>query len=230
MTSRAPASLFKARTSQTGGALPPIIWPSLQSLVRPVEGMTPYPGNARNGDTDLIGESLDLHGQYAPIVYQLSTGHIIKGNHVMHCALERGWDWIAATALDVDDDHARRIVLQDNATSDAGRYDDPLLIALLEPYADLGDFAGTGFTEKAYLDLLDRADRDAAAILDAAADAGGGGLGNPVVSYTLVFDDTDQQNRWYGFLKWLRTSGVPGETIGARIDEYLAGVVPDGIQ
>lgn len=225
-----PDSLFHASTGPDGQYVPPTIHEALRALVRPVEGLTPYPGNARNGDTDRIGESIDAHGQYAPIVYQLSSGHIIKGNHVMHCALERGWDWVAATPLDVDDDRARRIVLADNATSDAGRYDDPLLMALLEPYADLADFAGTGFTEHEYLDLADRLERAQQAELNAAASVpGGGGLGTPVVSYTLVFDDTEQQARWYAFLKWLRTSGVPGDTIGERITEYVAGVVPEDV-
>jgi hypothetical protein len=207
------------------------IAPELTPLIRDLDAFQPYPGNARNGDTDRIGRSLDLHGQYAPILVQTSTGFVIKGNHVYHSMLERGQSEAAVTLLDVSDDEALAIVIDDNATSDAGRYDHAALLALVERFGD--DYSRTVWTEAETLDLLDRVERDAQTILDGAAGTdtpGSRGLGSAVVSYTLVFDNPEQQGTWYAFLKWLRQSGVAGDTIGERLSEYLLGVVPEDLR
>lgn len=43
-----------------------------------------------------------------------------------------------------------------------------------------------------------------------------------VVQYTLVFDNADQQRRWYDFLRWLRTdAGTDGETTAERLMYFL---------
>jgi hypothetical protein len=46
-----------------------------------------------------------------------------------------------------------------------------------------------------------------------------------VVQYVLVFDDAEQQRRWYDFLKWLRSDpGIDGETASERLIMFLEGV------
>lgn len=43
-----------------------------------------------------------------------------------------------------------------------------------------------------------------------------------VVQYTLVFDDADQQRRWYDFLRWLRTdAGTEGSTTAEKLLYFL---------
>lgn len=43
-----------------------------------------------------------------------------------------------------------------------------------------------------------------------------------VVQYMLVFDDAEQQRRWYDFLRWLRTdAGTEGETTAERLLYFL---------
>ena len=43
-----------------------------------------------------------------------------------------------------------------------------------------------------------------------------------VVQYRLVFDDADQQRRWYNFLRWLRSDGgTEGETTAQRLLCFL---------
>ena len=79
---------------------------TLKPLEVPVAGLTPYPRNPRNGDTDAIRESLLAHGQYRPIVVRKSTGEVLAGNHTYAAALELGWDHVAATYVDVDGGHS----------------------------------------------------------------------------------------------------------------------------
>lgn len=116
-----------------------------------ISQLSHYPGNARRGDVEAIKESLIENGQYKPILVQRSTGFVLVGNHTMDAAEDLGWQKIAVLYLDVDDDHARRIVLADNATSDKAGYDEQLLVDLLK---DVEDFSGTGFTVDEFADLL----------------------------------------------------------------------------
>lgn len=43
-----------------------------------------------------------------------------------------------------------------------------------------------------------------------------------IVQYSLVFDDADQQRRWYDFLRWLRSDvEITGETTAERLLDFL---------
>jgi hypothetical protein len=63
---------------------------------------------------------------------------------------------------------------------------------------------------------------DSTAVVQGGAAVAGIGGGNQVVQTTLVFDNTDQQRRWYGFLRWLKIDeGTDGETIAERIMDFV---------
>jgi len=105
--------------------------------------LSPHPDNARQGNTDLIAQSLEHNGQYRPLVVQTSTGHVLAGNHTLAAAHQLGWTQVAATFIDVDDTAAKKILLADNRTSDTATYDDQLLAELLASLND--DLIGTGY-------------------------------------------------------------------------------------
>lgn len=133
--------------------------PTLRRLAVPVEQLRPYPANPRSGDTAAIRESLQAHGQYRPIVVRKETGEILAGNHTYAAALELGWQKMAVTYVDVDDDEAARIVLVDNRTNDLAGYDDGQLAALLD---SLPSVDGTGFDDRALAQLVAGLERPAA--------------------------------------------------------------------
>lgn len=120
--------------------------------------LTPYHRNARQGDTAAIARSLEVNGQYRPIVVNLGTHtgrplEVLAGNHTLAAARSLDWDTIAASTIDVDDHQAARIVAADNRLADLGDYDDTLLIELLQGLD--GDLDGTGYTDNDLLALLD---------------------------------------------------------------------------
>lgn len=122
----------------------------------PLAELKQHPMNPRQGDVGAICQSLEAHGQYRTIVVQKSTGHICAGNHTAQAARALGWTHIAAHVLDIDDDQALRILLQDNRASDMATYDDSVLTDLLEHLirdTALG-LEGTGFTGDDLDDLL----------------------------------------------------------------------------
>lgn len=117
--------------------------------------LQPYYRNARRGNVDAIAESLQVNGQYKPIIVNEGTHtgrpfEVLVGNHTVQAAQQIGLESLSAVVVDVDDAQARRIVLVDNRTSDLATYDDELLADLL---ADVDGFMGTGFTD-ADLDAL----------------------------------------------------------------------------
>lgn len=51
---------------------------------------------------------------------------------------------------------------------------------------------------------------------------GASGSTKAVVQYTLVFDDADQQAKWYRFIRWLRVDpGTDGDTTAQRLMNFL---------
>ena len=114
---------------------------TLETVHVPLSSLHPYPGNPRRGNVPLIAESLQRNGQYRPIVAR-PDGTILAGNHTWQAAQTLGWGTIAVVFVDVDDEHARRIVLADNRLNDVAGYD---MQALLELLADTADRSGTGW-------------------------------------------------------------------------------------
>lgn len=113
--------------------------------------LEPYPGNARRGDVDAIAKSLEINGQFQPVIYQLSTRYILIGNHTHQAIRKLRWADLDAAGLDVDDDQAKKIVLAANRTADLATYDLDALASLLSSVDDLD---GTGFTDADLVGLL----------------------------------------------------------------------------
>ena len=121
---------------------------TLAPLTVPIDSVTPYGDNPREGDVGAICVSLERNGQYRPIVVNQRDGQILAGNHTWKAAKSLGWQQIAATYVDVDDETARRIVLVDNRSNDLAAYDDAVLAALLEGIVEehgVDGLVGTGF-------------------------------------------------------------------------------------
>ncbi|WP_210410174.1 ParB/RepB/Spo0J family partition protein [Nesterenkonia sp. NBAIMH1] len=136
----------------------PIIHRPIEKLAVPTDGLVHYGRNPRRGDVPVIVESLKHNGQYKPIVVRAGTNEVLAGNHTLKAAREMGWDQMAATFVDVDDDEAARIVLVHNQSNDLAGYDDAALQELLE---ELPDLAGTGFTDDDLNDMADGAEEAA---------------------------------------------------------------------
>lgn len=126
--------------------------------------LTPFHGNPRRGNVDVIAESLEASGQYRPIVVNEGTKtgrrlEVLAGNHTLAAAHKLGWSEIDVWLVDVDEAAAKRIVAADNRTADLGDYDNEALIALLE---SLDDLTGTGYSDTDLETLLGKSgDEDA---------------------------------------------------------------------
>lgn len=129
---------------------------TLAHLTAPIETLQPFERNPRRGDLKRIIESLERNGQYRPIVVNTGTltgraYEVLAGNHTFLAAKALGWDEIAVTYVDVDDETAKRIVLVDNRASDVAGYDED---ALAEILSELSDLEGTGYVPEDLDELL----------------------------------------------------------------------------
>lgn len=142
----------------------------------PTDSLITHPGNARRGDVGVIAESLGENQQYLPLVVQTSTRHVLSGNHTLLAARQLGWETVDVVLVDVDDEHAVKIMLSANRTADLGEYDDAALLKLLETLA--GEYEGTGYDADDYDDLL--------AVLDQVAET-------PYLQTTAAYAETDEE-------------------------------------
>lgn len=160
-----------------------------------ISELTPYHKNARRGNVDAIAESLQVNGQYKPIIVNEGTRtgrrwEVLAGNHTVQAADQIGLDKLDAVVIDVDDDQARRIVLADNRTADLATYDDALLADLL---SDAGDLSGTGFTDVDLGALLSGGAPGAADFIEPPEED----AYKPQYAVTVVCEDEEQQQSVY---------------------------------
>lgn len=117
----------------------------------PIDSLTPFDGNPRVGDVAALATSLQVNGQFRPLVVRAETNQILAGNHTWRAAKTLGWATVAISRLHgLTDEQATRIVLADNRYSDLASYDDQALADLL---ATVTDFDGTGY-DRSDLDSL----------------------------------------------------------------------------
>ena len=114
-----------------------------------IDTLNEYPDNPRQGDIYKISESLNQHGQYRPLTVNKRDMTILTGNHTWKAAKSLGWDKIAVTSVDVDEEEAKRIVLIDNKTNDLASYNYQTLYDELSQLAETEKgLSGTGFDEE----------------------------------------------------------------------------------
>lgn len=112
----------------------------------PIDAVRVHPRNPRQGDVGAIYQSIDANGFYGTIIAQRSTGRILAGNHRWKAAQQDGATEIPVTWVDVDDEHALRILLADNRTNDLATYDDEALAEILKDiHESSGTLLGTGY-------------------------------------------------------------------------------------
>lgn len=111
-----------------------------------VDSLQPHPANPRKGNVDVIAESIMVNGFFGAVVVQRSTKRILVGNHRWLAAKKAGLSQLPAIMVDVDDEHAVKILLADNRTSDVASYDADGLSSLLREVLSQGDLLGTGWS------------------------------------------------------------------------------------
>ncbi len=220
----------------------------VETIMVPTHRLTRFPGNARRGNVEELRKSLRRHGQYRALIVQDKGDGllvILAGNHTYDGLVAEGRDEVRCEIHVMDDDLARRINIADNRQAELGTNDVDALLLQLEHFD--GDFEGLGFVQDdidamlADVDIPDDAPEPAPkpakprpepqpepeeepAEEEPTPAAPNRGLGTPVISYNLVFDNEVQQTDWYAFLRSLKGRYPDLETIGERLHAYLGSI------
>ena len=179
------------------------------------------------------------------------TGTVIAGNHQLAAAKQLGWTHIAVLHVPFDHDKAIAFALADNRTSDLGEDDQNLLHEMLlsvvdempEFFEGLGwdDFeiasietpaagassaviANDGWTPPVMQLPGTVADEDTMkSLITQGATVTNSAGAKTNIQYTLVFNDAEQQSKWYAFLRYLKShpdfAGLP--TTSAQVIAFL---------
>ena len=105
-----------------------------------------HPRNANNGDVEAIKKSLAVNGWYGSVVANLSTKHILAGNHRVMAAKDLGWETVPVQWVDVTPEEELRILVVDNRTTRIGQDDTTKITDILAELANTPiGLEGTGY-------------------------------------------------------------------------------------
>lgn len=190
---------------------PPHVSEALWPLVVSIDRLKPMKGNPRRGDIEAVKRSVLAFKMRKPVV-AMSDGTITAGHHLYYACSELGYQELAVVFVDDDLATAKAYSLADNRSAELGSYDDDLLAAMIrDVHDDEALFLATSYTEEFYQKLLGE---------DEPIDFDDAPAPQPVVAYNIIFDNEDQQARFYGFIRWLKTE-VDGDTVAERLDSYI---------
>ena len=106
-----------------------------------------HPRNANHGDVEAIKKSLAVNGWYGSVVANLTTKHILAGNHRVMAAKALGWETVPVQWVDVTPEEELRILVVDNRTTRIGQYDTTKITDILAELANTPiGLDGTGYS------------------------------------------------------------------------------------
>ena len=106
-----------------------------------------HPRNANHGDVDAIKKSLAVNGWYGSVVANLSTKHILAGNHRVMAAKALGWETVPVQWVDVTPEEELRILVVDNRTTRIGQDDTTKITDILAELSNTPiGLDGTGYS------------------------------------------------------------------------------------
>jgi hypothetical protein len=219
----------------------------LLPLAFPIEKLRLLPGNPNKGDVKAVAASWKQFKQRKPIVarHDGDFAIVIAGNTGLKAARdELGWTHVAVSfADDLDEVHAVGYTLADNETARLGETDEDAL-AIMQEQAREDDevWNATGFKDSIvedFLDDFDKPDTEPLGVSTGVVDTEdegdepfeptGRAPGNPVIQYTIVFDNVEQQQTWFRLMRWLKRSEIyDEETTAGRLIQFVEPLILDG--
>lgn len=214
----------------------------LLPLAYPIEKLRSLPGNPNKGDVDAVTALYKAVGQRKPIVARKDKdGHetVIAGNTQRKAALKLGWTHIAVSwANDLDEQQTVAYALGDNETARKGETDEEAALRMMKQLEDYPSLLDASGYDLAYIQELEEGvelpDEPELSLEDPDLDLDDEvevtevrSIGTPIIQHTIVFDDKEQQQQWFKFIRWLKDAWPDkDETIGSRLSKYLQAEFP----
>ena len=206
------------RTAAAHAVDEPVQWPADDVQRVPVSRLVPYAKNARTHSAAQVAQiaaSIKEWGWTTPVLVD-DAGVLIAGHgrvlaakqlgiQEIPCMVARGWSEAQKKAY----------VLADNQLPlNAGWDADLLKMEIREIEALNFDIGKIGFDTDALARMFDVAPIERQTTESR-------GLGEAVIQFNIVFDDTEQQDAWFSFVRVLKGMYPNEETMGARLKLYI---------
>lgn len=210
---------------------------------KPTKDIFPYTNNPRINDeaVDTVVSSIKEFGFQVPIIVDVNNV-IIAGHTRWQAAQKLGMETVPTiVATNLSDIKARAYRIMDNKSAEKSRWDLDKLLVEFEDLETLNcNMEALGFDlieiEKIKLDfesqggyVYNPASDDAPPFEPSEYNSTGSSadessskkVGAPVIQYTIVFNDEDEQALWYGYLRHLKTKYPETTTISERLIEDI---------
>ena len=187
-----------------------------------IERLQPYEKNARVHSKEQVGQiaaSIVEFGFLNPLLVDSNDG-IVAGHGRLSAARELALDEVPVVVLDhLTDSQKKAYILVDNKLAENATWNEALLqeeiVALnLQDF----DISVLGWDEDEIREIMefdaDETDNDDDS-------EGTRGLGEPIVSYNIIFDDEQQQQKWFDFFKDLKEQYPDESTIAEKIIQFI---------
>ena len=187
-----------------------------------LERLQPYEKNAREHSEKQIAQiaaSIVEFGFLNPILVDSNDG-IVAGHGRLSAAKELALDEVPVVVLDhLTESQKKAYILVDNKLAENATWNEALLqeeiVALnLQDF----DISVLGWDEDEIREIMEF---DADETNNDDDSEGTRGLGEPIVSYNIIFDDEQQQQKWFDFLKDLKELYPDESTIAEKIIQFI---------
>lgn len=181
--------------------------------MRKIAELKPYPNNPKEHPPEQvtkIAESIVRYGFRGAIVIT-KDDYIVNGHGRVLAMQELKRDEIPCEIFTGTEEEAAAFRIADNKVAESGWNNDFLKIELSALQLSDPD-AFTGFTPAEVEILLHPPEIKT---------DDSKGSGTAVISFTIVFDDIEQQERWFAFVKQLKLDYPDGETTAAKIISFI---------
>ena len=175
---------------------------------------------------DVLTGVMNEVGWVQEVIVNQRTGNIIDGHLRVDIARERGEN-VPVLYVDVSQADEKKILATLDPIAGLAETDKDQLSNLLDEIST---------QDENILHLLETMAADNGLIPDNSEDEDGPeddtddpDMGEPVIQYSLVFEDEGQQQDWYSLLRHLRKEYPDAETVGERISSHVRALgVEDG--
>lgn len=185
--------------------------PKLTILEKDIEDIKPYENNPKlhpQDQIEAIANSIVAYGFREPITID-TNGVIVKGHGRALAMRLLGRKTIPCYVIDdLEADETRGLRIADNKVAESGTNSEALKIELHE--IDLENIY-TGYSPIDAQLILHPVDIQSEE---------SGGSGEPIISFTIVFDGKEQQEDFFGFVRFLKANGQEG-SVAAKITSFL---------
>lgn len=173
-----------------------------------------HPGNFRRhpaAQRDALRGSLNELNIITPVIVNRLTGHLLDGHARVEEYLSAGISEVPVAYVEVPPEKESLALLSLDPIAAMAEADKEALDALLRDVA-----TGEAGLQAMLAELAAAADMEVAG-------AGGREKRAPgyIIQYNLVFEDEDQQDTWFAFLRMLNLQYPDAPTIAARLTAYL---------